>query len=119
MPGSFGRGGSWRQLAAWPGLVPGQHSTGGKSVLLGTSKRGDSYLRQLLVHGARAVVVVAQRSKEKRDKTIEGWLSRKHINVAVVALANRNARIAWAVITHERTYDNHYREELASHLLPT
>lgn len=57
-----------RQLAAWLGLVPRQHSTGGKSVLLGTSKRGDSYLRQLLVHGARAVVAVAQRSKENGIK---------------------------------------------------
>jgi transposase len=106
-----------RHLAAWLGLVPRQHSTGGKPVLLGTSKRGDCYLRQLFVHGARAVISVAQRNEGKRDKTITGWLSRKHINVAVVAMANRNARIAWAVIAHERTYDTQFREELAGRLL--
>ncbi|GBK59972.1 transposase IS116/IS110/IS902 family protein [Edwardsiella piscicida] len=86
-------------------------------MLLGTSKRGDCYLRQLFVHGARAVISVAQRNEGKRDKTITGWLSRKHINVAVVAMANRNARIAWAIIVHERTYDAQFREELAGRLL--
>lgn len=106
-----------RQLAAWLGLVPRQHSTGGKPVLLRTSKRGDCYLRQLFVHGARAVISAAQRNEGKRAKTITGWLSRKHINVAVVAMANRNARIAWAVIAYERTYDTQFREQLADRLL--
>lgn len=86
-------------------------------MLLRTSKRGDCYLRQLFVHGARAVISAAQRNEGKRDKTITGWLSRKHINVAVVAMANRNARIAWAVIAHERTYDTQFREQLADRLL--
>nr|WP_241391582.1 IS110 family transposase [Yersinia frederiksenii]ULG19896.1 IS110 family transposase [Yersinia frederiksenii]ULG19971.1 IS110 family transposase [Yersinia frederiksenii] len=109
-----------RQLAAWLGLVPRQHSTGGKPVLMGTSKRGDGYLRQLLVHGARAVVSVVRRSDDpgKQDKTITGWLARKHMNVAVVAMANRNARIAWAVMVHGRSFDNHFREQLAKQLLP-
>ncbi len=110
-----------RQLAAWLGLVPRQHSTGGKPMLLGTSKRGDSYLRRLLVHGARAVVASVRRSSnvQKQDKTIMGWLARKHMNVAVVAMANRNARIAWAVITQERNFDRNFRDQLANQLAAT
>ena len=87
-----------RQLAAWLGLVPRQHSSGGKSVLLGISKRGDTYLRTLLIHGARAVIRCAQ------DKPATGWLGRlldrRNKNIAAVALANKNARIVWALLTH-------------------
>jgi transposase len=87
-----------RQLAAWLGLVPRQHSSGGKSVLLGISKRGDTYLRTLLIHGARAVIRCAQ------DKPATGWLrrllDRRNKNIAAVALANKNARIVWALLTH-------------------
>lgn len=87
-----------RQLAAWLGLVPRQHSSGGKSVLLGISKRGDTYLRTLLIHGARAVIRHAQ------NKPAIGWLGRlldrRNKNIAAVALANKNARIVWALLTH-------------------
>lgn len=95
-----------RQLAAWLGLVPRQHSTGGKSNLLGISKRGDAYLRTLLIHGARSAVLAAQRT----DK--ESWLmrllERRHKNVAAVALANKNVRVVWALLAHERTYQPDY-----------
>lgn len=86
-----------RQLAAWLGLVPRQHSSGGKSVLLGISKRGDRYLRTLLIHGARAVIRCAQ------DKPATTWLrrllDRRNKNIAAVALANKNAQIVWALLT--------------------
>lgn len=107
-----------RQLAAWLGLVPKQHSTGGRPVLLGTSKRGDAYLRRLLVHGARAVVSAVRRSPDvqKQDQTVLRWLASKHMNVAVAAMANRNARIAWAVMAHNRSFDKHFRAQLAGQL---
>jgi transposase len=89
-----------RQLAAWLGLVPRQHSSGGKNNLLGISKRGDAYLRTLLIHGARAVIYARQKSSEKT-----GWLNqlleRKKPNIAAVALANKNARIVWALLTKD------------------
>lgn len=98
-----------------------QHSTGGKPVLLGTSKRGDSYLRKLLVHGARAVMAAVRSSPnvQKQDKTMMGWLARKHMNVAVVAMANRNARIAWVMMTQERDFDRNFRDQLANQLAAT
>jgi len=88
-----------RQLAAWLGLVPRQHSSGGKSVLLGISKRGDTYLRTLLIHGARAVI----RFAENKPSTtwLNKLLSRRNKNVAAVALANKNARVVWALLTRE------------------
>ena len=90
-----------RQLAAWMGLVPRQHSSGAKNVLLGISNRGDTYLRTLLIHGARSVIWASQRSK----KAIDGWLGalleRRNANVAAVALANKNARIVWALLAHD------------------
>jgi transposase len=95
-----------RQMAAWLGLVPGQHSSGGKAKLLGISKRGDTYLRTLLVHGARSVIRAA---KHKNLSVENPWLAnlleRRHINVATVALANKNARILWALMAHGRDYD--------------
>lgn len=98
-----------RQLAAWLGLVPRQNSSGGKERLLGISKRGDVYLRTLLVHGARAVL----RQAGNRSEPAESWLrrlsERRHSNIAVVALANKNARIAWALLAHERCYQADYR----------
>ena len=99
---AFGKG---RDFAASLGLTPRQHSTGGKDRLLGISKRGDSYLRKLLVHGARAVI----RHAKDRDDGLSQWLNelvaRKHVNVATVALANKTARIAWAVVHNETGYD--------------
>lgn len=98
---AFRRG---REVSAALGLVPRQHSTGGKEVLLGISKRGDGYLRSLLVHGARAVVA---RAKHKTDR-LSRWINRiraeRGYNKAVVALANKLARIGWAVLAHDTVY---------------
>ena len=98
-----------RQLAAWMGLVPRQHSSGGKTLLLGISKRGDGYLRTLLVHGARSVLRVAERKAGYATSWIAGLVKRRHPNVAAVALANKNARIVWALLRHERNYDARYQ----------
>lgn len=100
---------------------PSNWDNSSKPVLLGTSKRGDGYLRRLLVHGARAVVAAVRSSPnvQKQDKTIMGWVARKHMNVAVVAMANRNARIAWAVITQKRNFDRNFRDQLANQLAAT
>ena len=96
-----------RQLAAWLGLVPRQHSSGGKPTLLGMSKRGDAYLRTLLIHGARAVIF---RATQRADA--ENWLvkltTRRNKNVAAVALANKTARIVWALLAHEREFRADY-----------
>jgi transposase len=98
-----------RQLAAWMGLVPRQHSSGGKTLLLGISKRGDGYLRTLLVHGARSVLRVAERQAGYGTSWIAGLVKRRHPNIAAVALANKNARIVWALLRHDRNYDARYR----------
>lgn len=96
-----------RECAAWLGLVPRQHSTGGKERLLGISKRGDRYLRCLLVHGARAVVRQSGRKTktDARSQWLHRLLERRHRNVATVALANRMARTAWAVLKSGRPYE--------------
>ena len=100
-----------RQLAAWLGLVPKQHSSGGKNVLLGISKRGDTYLRTLLIHGARSVIYHAQRKLDP-GSWLPKLLQRRNANVAAVALANKNARIVWALLAHERHYQPGYRPAL-------
>ncbi len=96
-----------RQLAAWIGLVPKQNSSGGKQALLGISKRGDTYLRTLLIHGARSVARFAEKKSEP-----ESWLNklmaRRNKNVAAVALANKNARIAWALLSKDDTFRPDY-----------
>jgi len=101
-----------RQLAAWLGLVPRQHATGGKPLLLGISKHGDGYVRKLLIHGARSVVRVSAH-KAQPDPWLEGLLRRRHKNVPAVALANKNARIAWALLAHDRDYEPSYAPRLA------
>lgn len=100
-PSNFTNG---RDMAAWLGLVPRQYSTGGKPKLLGVSKRGNKQLRMLFIHGARAVL-----SKlDKTGKAFGQWLidlrASKPFNVAVVALANKLARIAWAVMYHRQAF---------------
>jgi transposase len=97
---------SGRQFAAALGLVPRQHSTGGKSRLLGISKRGDRYIRTLLVHGARAVVqaVLAKDKTDARSLWIKRLVADRGKNRATVALANKNARIIWALLTRGETY---------------
>ena len=92
-----------RQLAAFLGLVPRQHSSGGKPTLLGISKRGGVYLRTLLVHGARAVVRVSGHWPD-RDPGLQGLLARRHKHVAAVALAHRNARTVWALLARGQDY---------------
>ena len=87
-----------REMAAWLGLVPRQHSTGGRAVLLGISKRGDRYLRTLLIHGARSALHRAGRRKDRRSRWAVATQSRRGANVAPVALANKNARTAWALL---------------------
>jgi transposase len=94
-----------RQLAAWLGLVPRQHSSGGQPKLLGISKRGDRYLRTLLIHGARAVIrVIERRRAGPTEMWLEELLTRRNKNVVAVALANKNARIVWALLTRDTRY---------------
>ena len=97
-----------RQLAAWLGLVPRQNSSGGKQTLLGISKRGDTYLRTLLIHGARAVIRVAERKADHAGSWLAGVMGRRNKNVAAVALANKNARIVWALLAQDRDYKADY-----------
>jgi transposase len=98
---SYRRG---RDVSAALGLVPRQHSSGGKDVLLGISKRGDRYLRSLLVHGARAVVMRAANKDDALSRWINKVRAQRGHNKAVVALANKMARIGWAVLAHKSTY---------------
>lgn len=93
-----------RELAAWLGLVPRQHSTGGKPTLLGISKRGDTYLRTLLIHGGRTVVRVAEKHQDKRSKWIVQLDGRRGKNISAVAVANKNARVAWALLSNKSMY---------------
>ena len=93
-----------RELAAWLGLVPRQHSTGGKPTLLGISQRGDSYLRTLLIHGGRTVVRVADKYQDKRNQWISELDKRRGKNISAVAVANKNARIAWALLSNKTTF---------------
>ena len=90
---TFGRG---RDLAAWLGLVPKQVTTGGKAKLLGISKRGNVYLRKMLVHGARAALFTLSKTETTLGRWLRGLLARAHVNTVVVALAAKLARIAWA-----------------------
>jgi transposase len=104
---AIGNGGAFRkgrEFAAWLGIVPREHSTGGQQKLLGISKRGNSYLRRLFVQGARAVM----QQHTKQSSGLSAWLaqliSRTHRNVAAVALANKLARMAWAVLAKNEHY---------------
>lgn len=97
-----------RNVAASLGLVPRQHSSGGKDVLLGISKRGDRYLRGLLIHGARAVVSQAQNKTDPLCRWVNRIRERRGFNKAVVALANKLARIGWAVIHTKSSYQSAY-----------
>ncbi|WP_457390003.1 IS110 family RNA-guided transposase [Roseateles sp. P5_E1] len=96
-----------RQFAAWLGVVPRQHSSGGKPTLLGMSKRGDAYLRTMLIHGARSVIY---RATQKADP--DSWLvkltTRRNKNVAAVAMANKTARTVWALLAHGREFKTGY-----------
>ncbi|MGF6267060.1 transposase [Paraburkholderia youngii] len=95
---------SGREFAAWAGLVPKQTGSGGKVNLHGISKRGDTYLRTLLIHGARSVLTHAKEPGE----WVEQMKKRRPPNVVIVALANRMARTIWAVLAHDRPYQRDY-----------
>jgi transposase len=87
-----------RDMAAWLGLVPKQYSTGGRSTLMGISKRGNAYVRRLLIHGARSCMMHLDRSRNRLGAWIDQLQARMHVNKVVVALANKIARIAWVII---------------------
>lgn len=93
-----------RDLSAWLGLVPRQSTTGGKPKLFGISKRGNKYLRKLLIHGARAALPHLAEHDTAPGRSAKGLLARVHHNVVVVALANKLARIAWAVLRRGETF---------------
>ena len=93
-----------RDLAAWLGLTPKQHSSGGKDRLLGICKRGDAYLRTLLIHCARAVLKVVGNKEDPRSGWIQNLCGRRNKNIAAVALANKNARIVWALLTKKTDF---------------
>jgi transposase len=99
---TFARG---RDLAAWLGLVPRQATTGGKPRLLGITKRGSRYLRKLLIQGARSAMPTLRKTDTRLGAWLRGLLARAHPNTAVVALAAKLARIVWALLRHERTYE--------------
>ena len=93
-----------RHFAAWLGLVPSQHSSGGKERLLGISKRGDTYLRTLLIHGARSAVRVVGNKTDRRSLWTQALVERRGINKASVAFANKNARTIWALIAYDKKF---------------
>ena len=93
-----------RDFAAWTGLVPKQHSTGGKTKLAGISKRGNRYLRKILIHGARSVVFRSRRERIAMGEWMNTLETRSSRNVLIVAMANKLARIAWAVLSSGQDY---------------
>lgn len=93
-----------RAMAASLGLTPRQHSSGGKDRLLGISKRGDAYLRSLLIHGARSALYAARGKEDRLSQWVTSIATRRHPNVAAAAFANKTARIAWAMLRHEADY---------------
>ena len=102
-----------REMAAWLGLVPRQRSTGGRPTLLGISKRGDRYLRTLLIHGARSALPHAPRRTDRRSRWAVTLKARRGPNIAAVALANKNARTAWAMLARGESFDAAHRGEAA------
>jgi transposase len=99
---------SGRQFAAFLGLVPRQSGTGGRVKLLGISKRGDPYLRTLLINGARSVLIQQSRVDRTLDPWLKGLLMRRPKNVVVIALANKMARTMWALLAHRRSFDQNW-----------
>lgn len=93
-----------RHFSAWLGIVPGQHSTGGKTVLLGISKRGNTYLRTLYIHGARAVLHHSAKKQDRFSRWAQAVLARRGHNKACVAVANKMARIAWVIMAKGESY---------------
>jgi transposase len=102
--GNAGEFHSGRHLSAWLGLVPGQHSSGGKTVLLGITKHGNRYLRTLLIHGARSALRTCGRRSDPHSRWMQQLLKRRGPNVAAVAVANKQARIMWALLRRGDRY---------------
>lgn len=102
-----------RQLSAWLGLVPAQNSSGDRTVLLGISKRGDRYLRTLLIYGARIALYHSSRKIDPTSRRVNTIKQRRGYNVATVALANKNARVLWALLTRGESYSAEH--QAASH----
>lgn len=100
-PGQFKSG---RQLAAWLGLTPRQYSTGGKTRLGHITKQGDKYLRMLLIHGTRAVLATLRDKQDRISCWLRELIARRGYKRAAVALAAKNARIIWALLTHGEDY---------------
>jgi transposase len=99
-----------RQFAAYLGLVPRQHTTGGKPKLLGISKVGNRYLRMLLIHGARSIIFHHRGKQDSRSKWVRQLIERRGWHKANVALANKNARVLWRILT---TPGAEFKQELA------
>ena len=95
-----------RDFAAWLGLIPRQHSTGGKARLLGISKRGNAYLRRMFIHGARAVLLIVKYDTGRLGQWARELALRAPRNKVIVAVANKLARIAWAVLSSGNEYRN-------------
>lgn len=95
---------SGRQMSAWIGVVPREHSSGDRRQLKGITKRGDGYLRKLLIHGARASVLASKHKTDARSRWIQELVARRGMNKAVVAVANKNARIIWAMLRTGECY---------------
>ena len=116
MVAAIGTGSAFRKgrdFAVSLGLTPRQYSSGGKERILGISKRGDAYLRKLLVHGARAVIRTARTGDDELSRWLQRLPARKHANVATVALANKTARIAWAIVNNHSQYEPRLAATLA------
>ena len=96
------------QFGAWLGLVPKQNSSGGKTSLGSITKRGSNYLRTLLIQGAKAVVLVGKHNDDPISQWVQRLRQRSGWQKAAVALANKNARILWAVMTGNKRYDSHH-----------
>jgi transposase len=103
-----------REFSAWLGIVPRQHSTGGKARLLGISKRGNTYLRKILIHGARAAVLRIKRDRVPIGAWMDGLEARAHRNILIVAMANKMARIAWGVLSSGEEYRPYTAETAAA-----
>ena len=95
---------SGRALSAWLGLVPHEHSSGERTILLGISKRGDRYLRTLLIHGARSALRYAPRKADRNSLWLRALNARRGPNIAAVAMANKNARVLWALLRRTEEY---------------
>ncbi|MER2265582.1 IS110 family RNA-guided transposase [Methylobacterium oxalidis] len=104
---------SARDLPAWLGLVPRQHTTGGRPKLLGISKRGNAYLRGLFIHGARAALASLSKAEDATGRWLRGLMARAHYNVVVVALAAKLARVAWATLRKGGSFERHLEPALA------